>query len=67
MTFITVGGNIFNMPIKEKTERNQRIKDYHEKHPKASIRAIGRMFKLSHVRILAILKDNGNKKRMDMK
>jgi hypothetical protein len=50
---VNVYGNILNMEAK--TERNSRIKEYHVKHPNTSIRAIGRMFKISHVRVLKIL------------
>ena len=41
--------------MQKKIARNNRIREYHAKHPNTSIRAIGRMFKLSHVRILKIL------------
>jgi 5-methylcytosine-specific restriction endonuclease McrA len=44
-----------------KVERNENIRSYRRVHPRASLRAMGRMFHLSHVMILKILR-NGKEK-----
>ncbi len=41
--------------MEAKEDRNWNIQEYHRTHPTTSIRAIGRMFKISHVRVLQIL------------
>ena len=54
---------LVNMTTKKLRERNANIKEYKRLHPKSSLRAMGRIFKLSHVMIYKILKreSNGNK------
>ena len=49
------------VPLNEaKTQRNENIRSYHAKHSKATLRAMGRMFHLSHVMIFKILKEKNN-------
>ncbi|MDP2728981.1 MAG: hypothetical protein Q8O55_00635 [Dehalococcoidales bacterium] len=42
----------------KKQQRDERIRTYKEAHPDTTIRAIARMYHLSHVMILGILKDD---------
>ncbi len=41
----------------QKQQRDERIRAYKVAHPDTTIRAIARMYHLSHVMILGILKD----------
>ena len=45
--------------LKDKRERNKRLYQFKLDHPDMTSRAIGRIFHLSHVRVLAILKKQG--------
>ncbi len=47
---------------KKKQERDDRIKTYKANHPDVTIRAIARMYHLSHVMVLDILKKGGANK-----
>jgi len=42
--------------IKEKRDRNERLRLYKERHPDMTLRAIGKVFHISHVRVLEILR-----------
>jgi len=41
--------------MKDKRERNLRLVAYYEAHPDMTIRAIGKVFHISHVRVAQIL------------
>lgn len=45
---------------KDKRERNKRLIAYRAAHPDMTVRAIGKIFKISHVRVVQILKRSLN-------
>jgi len=45
--------------LKEKKDRNERLSLFREKHPDMTLRAIGKIFHISHVRVMEILRAKG--------
>lgn len=42
--------------LKDKRDRNERLYRFRVKHPDMTLRAIGKVFHISHVRVLEILR-----------
>ena len=42
----------------QKTQRNENLWNYHKRHPEMSHAKLGRVFKISRVRVTQLLKEN---------